>query len=88
MANQRDRIEVVPAMRGGVRPQTYMVSREYAEILVANDRAYWDPCLTRRIYEKSIMPRGIPKEWRKVKSGYAGPSVMQMVPINLGRRAR
>lgn len=45
------KVEVIPAMRNGLRGQSYVVSREYAEILVRDNRAYWDHLNACRIYE-------------------------------------
>lgn len=49
-----DKVTVVPAMRNGVRGQRYMVSREYAQVLVSSGRAYWAG--QQAIYE--ILKRG------------------------------
>lgn len=85
MNKPKDRIIVMPAMRGGLRPQKYYVSREYAEILVAAGKAYWDPAGLKQVWERSIQARGHAQEWRKRNSG--GAAVMQLVPIGTGRPA-
>lgn len=79
--NPRDKIKVIPHL---VATQSYTVTRERAEAMVARGTAHWLNDGTRVIREIKVAARGQVRHWRKVTNrstnGAALYSSMQLVP--------
>ena len=79
--NPRDKIRVIPHL---VAAQSYTVTRDRAEAMVARGTAQWAADGTRCIREIKVAARGQVRHWRKVTNrsvnGAALYSSMQLVP--------
>lgn len=91
MATKRNQVvtfEYVPAMVNGHRPASIQMSRERAEMEVARGLATWADDGTRRIFARSVRPRGTVRHWAKTRcydpDTRSTVHTMQLVP-GLGR---